>query len=46
MWQPSFHRRRTLHYNIKQETVTGVELHEKNGDKTLIELHDIRINGN
>ena len=35
-----------LHYNIKQETVTGVELHEKNGDKTLIELHDIRINGN
>ena len=34
-----------LHYDIRQETVTGVELHEKNGDRTLIELHDIRING-
>lgn len=34
-----------LHFNIKQETVTEVELHEKKGDKTLIELHDIRING-
>ena len=35
-----------LHYNLKQETVTEIELHEKNGDRTLIELHDIRINGN
>ena len=34
-----------LHFDIKQETVTEIELHEKNGDKTLIELHDIRING-
>ena len=34
-----------LHYNIKQETVTEIELHEKNGDRTLIELHDISING-
>ena len=34
-----------LHFNIKQETVTEVELHEKNGDKTIIELHDIHVNG-
>lgn len=34
-----------LHYDLKQETVTEIELHEKNGDQTLIELHDIRING-
>ena len=34
-----------LHYNLKQETVTEIELHEKNGDQTLIELHDISING-
>jgi len=34
-----------LHYNLKQETVTEIELHEKNGDRTLIELHDISING-
>ena len=34
-----------LHYNIKQETVTEIELYEKNGDRTLIELHDISING-
>ena len=34
-----------LHYNLKQETVTEIELHEKNGDRTLSELHDISING-
>ncbi|MBO7471809.1 MAG: outer membrane lipoprotein carrier protein LolA [Bacteroidaceae bacterium] len=34
-----------LHYDIKQETVTEIELYEKNGDRTLIELHDISING-
>ena len=34
-----------LHYDLKQETVTEIELHEKNGDRTLIELHDISING-
>lgn len=34
-----------LHYDIKQETVTKIELYEKNGDRTLIELHDISING-
>ena len=34
-----------LHFDIKLETVTEVELHEKSGDRTLIELHDIRING-
>ena len=33
-----------LHFNIKQSTVTEVELHEKSGDRTIIELHDIRIN--
>lgn len=33
-----------LHFDIKQETVTEIELHEKNGDRTLIELHDIQIN--
>lgn len=33
-----------LHFDIKQSTVTEVELHEKNGDYTIIELHDIRIN--
>ena len=33
-----------LHFNIKQSTVTEVELHEKNGDRTIIELHDIHIN--
>lgn len=32
-----------LHFDIKQSTVTQVELHEKNGDRTIIELHDIRI---
>ena len=34
-----------LHFDLKQETVTEIELYEKNGDRTLIELHDIRING-
>ena len=34
-----------LHYDITQETVTEIELYEKNGDRTLIELHDISING-
>ena len=33
-----------LHFDIKQETVTEIELHEKNGDRTIIELHDIQIN--
>ena len=33
-----------LHFDIKQSTVTMVELHEKNGDRTVIELHDIRLN--
>ena len=33
-----------LHFDLKQSTVTEVELHEKNGDQTIIELHDIRIN--
>ena len=34
----------TLHFDIQQSTVTKVELHEKNGDQTIIELHEIRIN--
>lgn len=33
-----------LHFNREQQTVTEVELYEKNGDRTVIELHDIRIN--
>ena len=33
-----------LHFDTSQSTVTEVELHEKNGDRTIIELHDIRIN--
>lgn len=33
-----------LHFDIGQETVTEVELHEKNGDRTIIELYDIQIN--
>ena len=33
-----------LHYDLKQETVTEIELYEKNGDRTLIELHDISLN--
>lgn len=33
-----------LHFNTKQATVTKVELFEKNGDRTIIELHGIHIN--
>lgn len=33
-----------LHFDTKQSTVNKVELHEKNGDRTIIELHDIQIN--
>ena len=33
-----------LHFDIKQETVTQVELHEKSGDSTIIKLLNIRIN--
>ena len=33
-----------LHFDTKQSTVTQIELHEKNGDLTIIELHDIQIN--
>ena len=33
-----------LHFDTKQSTVTEVELHEKNGDRTIIELHGIHIN--
>lgn len=33
-----------LHFDIRQETVTEIELYEKNGDRTLIELHDVQIN--
>lgn len=33
-----------LHYDLGQATVTQVEMYEKNGDHTLIELFDIRIN--
>ena len=33
-----------LHFDIKQSTVTEVELHEKNGDRTIIELNGIHIN--
>ena len=33
-----------LHFDLRQSTVTEVELHEKNGDRTIIELHDIHIN--
>lgn len=35
-----------LHYDKKLKTVTKVELHEKNGDATLIEMTDIIINAN
>ena len=34
-----------LHFDIKQSTVTEVELFEKSGDSTVIELYDIQING-
>ena len=33
-----------LHFDIKQSTVNKVELHEKNGNRTVIELHDIQTN--
>lgn len=33
-----------LHFDLKQSTVTEVELCEKSGDRTVIDLHDIRIN--
>ena len=33
-----------LHFNLGKATVTEVELYEKGGDRTVIELHDIRIN--
>ena len=33
-----------LHFDIKQSTVTQVELYEKNGDFTIIDLRNIRIN--
>ena len=36
--------RLVLHFDVRQSTVTEVELHEKNGDSTIIELHDIHIN--
>lgn len=39
-----FYAKLVLHFDLKQSTVTEVELHEKNGDQTIIELHDIRIN--
>lgn len=34
-----------LHFDKEQSTVTEVELYEKNGDCTVIELYDIHING-
>ena len=33
-----------LHFDIKQSIVTQVELYEKNGDFTIIDLRNIRIN--
>lgn len=39
-----FYVKLVLHFDLKQSTVTEIELHEKNGDQTIIELHDIRIN--
>lgn len=33
-----------LHYDTGQRVVTKVELHEKNGDSTLIEMQDIKKN--
>ena len=33
-----------LHFDIQQSTVTRVEMHEKNGDYTVIDLRGIRIN--
>jgi len=34
-----------LHFSQKQAVVTQVELTEKNGDKTVIELKNIKTNG-
>lgn len=33
-----------LHFDLKQSTVTEVEMHEKSGDHTIIELQNISIN--
>ena len=33
-----------LHFDVRQATVTQVEMYEKNGDRTVIELYDIRVN--
>ena len=33
-----------LHFDLKQSTVTEIEMYEKSGDRTVIELRDIRIN--
>ena len=33
-----------LRFNIRLSTVTQVEMHEKSGESTIIELQDIRIN--
>lgn len=33
-----------LHFDLSKATVTEVELYEKGGDRTVIELHDIQIN--
>ncbi len=33
-----------LHFDLNQSTVTQVEMYEKSGDRTVIELHDISIN--
>ena len=33
-----------LHYDLGQATVTQVEMYEKTGDRTIIELFDIQIN--
>ena len=33
-----------LHFNLGQSTVTQVEIFEKSGDRTVIDLQDIRIN--
>ena len=33
-----------LHFNAKKSVVNNVELYDKNGEKTIIELKNIRIN--
>ena len=38
-------QRIVLHFSQKQAVVTQVELTEKNGDKTVIELKNIKTNG-